>query len=107
MLYLMMQKADNEYLVKVGYSNGGTSRRRSAYRIHNPRAIMRSSCAGSVSMEHSCHCQLSSEGAERISGTEWFVTSPELFAILYREGMRHFRPKHSPIHFLEEFAKIP
>lgn len=105
MLYLMMQKTDGECLVKVGYSKGGTSQRRNAYRSYNPRAIMRSSCAGSTSMERSCHCQLLNEGAERILGTEWFVTSPELFAILYNEGMQHFRPEHSPIHFLEDFAK--
>lgn len=105
MLYLMMQKADGECLVKVGYSQGSTSQRRRAYRSHNPRAIMRSSCAGSTSMERSCHCQLSSEGAERIVGTEWFIVSSELFATLYREGMQHFRPNHSPIHFLEEFTK--
>ena len=107
MLYLMMQKADGEYLVKVGFSHGGTSQRRSSYRSHNPRAIMRSSCAGSTSMERSCHYQLTNEGAQRIVGTEWFVVTPELFTVLYNEGMKHFRPKHNPIHFLEEFSQNP
>lgn len=105
MLYLMMDKTDTECLVKVGYSKGGTAKRRTQYYGYNPRAIMRSSCAGSTSMECSCRTQLVNEGAQRILRTEWFVVSPELFAILYNEGMQHFRPKHSPIHFLEEFVK--
>ena len=48
MLYLMMDKTDKEYLVKVGFSHGGTGQRRKQYYSYNPRAIMRSSCAGRV-----------------------------------------------------------
>ena len=54
MLYLMMDKTDKEKLVKVGFSDGGTSKRRRQYYGYNPRAIMRSSCAGSRSMENTC-----------------------------------------------------
>lgn len=107
MLYLMMQKTDSECLVKVGYSKGGTSQRRRTYRSHNPRAIMRSSCAGSTAMEASCRSDLIQWGGVRITGTEWFTVSPELFQTLYQEGMRAFRPKHNPIHFLEEFSTNP
>ena len=103
MLYLMMDKTDKEYLVKVGYSKGETSRRRRQYRSYNPRAIMRSSCAGTISMETQCHQVLSRIGGARIGGTEWFVVSKEIFDKLYIEGMGYFRPNHSPIHFLEIF----
>lgn len=103
MLYLMMDKTDKEHLVKVGFSDGGTAKRRKQYYSYNPRAIMRSSCAGSRSMENSCHDTLAKAGAIRIKGTEWFVVSAELFNTLYTKGMAFFRPKHQPIHFLEEF----
>lgn len=105
MLYLMMSKTDNEYLVKVGFSNGTANlrTRRGAYRSHNPRAIMRSTCAGSMSMEGTCHSDLKRAGGVRIKGTEWFSISKELFDRLYNEGMKYFRPKHSPIHFPEKF----
>ena len=107
MLYLMMQKTDSLYLVKVGYSKGGTCQRRKTYYTYNPTAIMRSSCAGSTSMEHSCHCQLEEESICRVKGTEWFIVSQELFNTLYQEGMKHFRAEHNPIHFLENFSKTP
>ena len=103
MLYLMMDKTDKEYLVKVGFSDGGTSKRRKQYYSYNPRAIMRSSCAGSRSMERTCHAQLEDVGGVRIKGTEWFVVPKNVFDVLYREGMSAFRPNHKPIHFLEEF----
>lgn len=103
MLYLMMNKTDKEHLVKVGFSHGGTGQRRRQYYGYNPRAIMRSSCAGSREMESGCHSTLAKAGGVRIKGTEWFVVSAELFDTLYREGMAFFRPKHQPIHFLEEF----
>ena len=99
----MMDKTDKEYLVKVGFSNGETTRRRRQYRTYNPRAIMRSSCAGSTSMEARCHQDLIKLGGIRIGGTEWFVVSAELFNKLYNEGMSVFRPNHKPIHFLETF----
>ena len=107
MLYLMMQKTDGECLVKVGYSNGQAriTNRRATYYSHNPRAIMRSTCAGSTAMETACRDILVIKDAQRIPKTEWFVVSPELFATLYQEGMRYFLPKPTPIHFLEEFAK--
>ncbi len=105
MLYLMMDKNDTEYLVKVGYSKGGTAKRRSQYYSHNPKAIMRSSCAGSREAEKDCHAILAKQGGQRIKGTEWFIVSPALFWTLYEKGMAMFKPKQNPIHFLEEFEK--
>lgn len=107
MLYLMMNKTDKEYLVKVGYSKGGVSKRRAQYYGYNPRAIMRSACAGSREMENGCRAMLVNWGGVRIKGTEWFVVSRELFADLYIKGMSAFRPNHKPIHFLEEFENNP
>lgn len=103
MLYLMMDKTDKEYLVKVGYSKGGTTQRRSQYRGYNPRAIVRSSCAGSKEMEKACRKVLTECGGERVKGTEWFIVSYELFNLLYAKGMSIFYPKHEPIHFLENY----
>ena len=103
MLYLMMDKGEKDYLVKVGFSNGEVRTRRRAYRSHNPKAIMRSSCAGSTSMEQQCHSDLRRWGGTRISGTEWFTVPKTLFDELYEKGMGAFRPKHNPIHFLETF----
>jgi hypothetical protein len=102
MLYLMMHKGDNEYLVKVGYTTD-THKRRSSYRSHNPRAIMRSACAGQVSHESSCHWQLIFKGGKCVNGTEWYSVPKELFDILYEKGMGYFRPNYKPIHFLEDF----
>ena len=104
MLYLMMSTTHTKFLVKVGFSNGVRSlnNRRKAYYSHNPGAIMRSTCAGSVSMECQCHSQLSTIG-NRISGTEWFEVSEKIFDELYEKGMSYFRPNQQPIHFLEEF----
>lgn len=102
MLYLMMSKTDKEFLVKVGYSKGGTTQRRRQYYGYNPRAIMRSSCAGPRSTELQCHKQLAECGT-RIQGTEWFSVPSNVFDVLYKEGMAAFRPNHKPIHFLEEF----
>lgn len=104
MLYLMMDNLANSHLVKVGYSDGtkNLSKRRKSYYSHNPKAIMRSTCAGSRDMENVCHQTLSELGI-RISGTEWFEVPEFLFNSLYNEGMAFFRPNHKPIHFLEEF----
>lgn len=104
MLYLMMDNLTDSHLVKVGYSDGtkNLAKRRKSYYSHNPKAIMRSTCAGSRDMENSCHLTLSELG-NRISGTEWFEVSADLFNSLYTEGMAFFRPNHKPIHFLEEF----
>lgn len=104
MLYLMMDKTDKEYLVKVGYSKGGTAQRRRQYYGYNPKAIMRSSCAGSREMEQGCRNDLSKWGGTRIKGTEWFIIPKVLFDELYEKGMSVFRPKYQPIHFLEEFS---
>lgn len=103
MLYLMMDKNDKECLVKVGYSKGGTNKRRQQYYGYNPRAIMRSSCAGSRSSEQTAHQLLAEWGGERIKGTEWFIVPAALFWMLYEKGMSAFKPKQQPIHFLEEF----
>lgn len=104
MLYLMMDNLANSHLVKVGYSDGtkNLSKRRKSYYSHNPKAIMRSTCAGSRDMENACHQTLSELGI-RISGTEWFEVPEFLFNSLYNEGMAFFRPNHKLIHFLEEF----
>jgi hypothetical protein len=109
MLYLMMNKSDKELLVKVGFSDRPAKlrQRRLAYRSYNPRAIMRSSCAGNTAEEHNCHCTLSAAGGSRILGTEWFVVSQELFDELYNKGMGYFKPNYQPIHFLEEFSENP
>lgn len=105
MLYLMMDKADKECLVKVGYSKGGTAKRRAQYYGYNPRAIMRSSCAGSCEAEQHCRTLLTEWGGVRIKGTEWFVVPATLFWTLYEKGMEAFKPKQRPIHFLEEFEE--
>ena len=80
MLYLMMDNLANSHLVKVGYSDGTKtlSKRRKSYYSHNPKAIMRSTCAGSRDMENACHQTLSELGI-RISGTEWFEVPEFLF----------------------------
>ena len=103
MLYLMMDKTDKECLVKVGYSKGGTAQRRKQYYGYNPRAIMRSSCAGSRTNEKDAQNLLTEWGGERIPGTEWFIVDAPLFWTLYERGMSSFRPNQKPIHFLEEF----
>lgn len=103
MLYLMMDKRNGEYLVKVGFSNRKIENRRSAYYSYNPLAIMRSTCAGSSAMEKECHYSLTKWGGIRIKGTEWFVVSESLFNKLYEKGMSAFRPRYQPIHFLEKF----
>ena len=105
MLYLMMDKTDKEYLVKVGFSDRSAklSNRRRAYYSYNPKAIMRSSCAGNTSMERGCREDLTAWGGTRIKGTEWFIVPKHLFDELYKKGMSAFRPNHQPIHFLEEF----
>ena len=104
MLYLMMNKSNNKCLVKVGYSDGPANlkTRRKSYYGYNPTAIMRSSCAGSREMEKACRVLLTEMQGVRITGTEWFVVPEQIFNTLYREGMGLFRPKHKPIHFLEE-----
>ena len=105
MLYLMMNKCDGEYLVKVGFSDrqANLRTRRRVYYSYNPKAIMRSSCAGNTEMEKECRTDLIKWGGTRIKGTEWFVVPKHLFDELYEKGMSAFRPKHQPIHFLEEF----
>lgn len=105
MLYLMMNKTEGACLVKVGFSDGPANlkTRRKAYHSYNPRAIMRSSCAGNTEMEKSCRSDLIKFGGERIKGTEWFIVPRPLFDELYQSGMAFFRHKHKPIHFLEEF----
>ncbi len=99
MLYMMMQKgANNTFYVKVGVTRNSVKSRYSQYKTHNPCAFLRSSCAGVNAAENSCHKTLSKIG-ERISGTEWFIVSEEVYTTLYEQGMRYFYPKHSPIYF--------
>lgn len=105
MLYLMMNKCDNQFLVKVGYSDGtkNLKTRRKAYYSYNPTAIMRSSCAGSRGAESVCRTLLVEMGGIRITGTEWFSVAPLVYNKLYNEGLKVLRPKQNPIHFIEEF----
>lgn len=105
MLYLMMNKTDKTYLVKVGYSDGtrNLSNRRKQYFSYNPTAIMKSSCAGPSCSENTCHAMLAEMGGQRIKGTEWFYVSEALFNDLYKQGMGLFKPNQKPIHFIEEF----
>lgn len=107
MLYLMMNKTEGACLVKVGFSDGTANlkTRRKAYRSYNPLAIMRSSCAGTIEMEKDCRSTLIKFGGNRIGGTEWFIVPRPLFDELYQSGMAFFRPKHKPIHFLENFEE--
>lgn len=102
MLYLMLHKGDNEYLAKVGFTSD-VDKRRYSYRSHNPRAIMRSCCAGQITHESSCHYKFSLNGAKCVNGTEWYSVPKELFDKLYEQGMGFFREKHKPIHFMENF----
>lgn len=103
MLYLMMDKNAKMNLVKVGFSDGQSNlkTRRKAYFSYNPLAIMRSSCAGSRTMEKTCHGKLAEWGCS-LSGTEWFIVPNELFDKLYKSGLSVFYPK-SNVHFLEKF----
>lgn len=105
MLYLMMDKGAGYNLVKIGYSDGlrKLHQRRGAYFSYNPRAIMRSSCAGSRQQELESRAKLVEMEARRIPSTEWFEVSDEVFQLLYEKGMEVFRPTHQPIHFLECF----
>ena len=99
MLYLMMDQKKNCNLVKVGESRK-VNDRRSNYKSHNPFAIMRSTCAGTEYEEAKCHSMLYRLG-QRVSGTEWFIVSDEVFAMLYREGMGYFYPENKKIYFHE------
>jgi hypothetical protein len=96
----MLQKGDNEYLAKVGYTSD-IDKRKYLYHSHNPRAIMRSACAGQLRHETSCHSKLYMAGGQCVKGTEWFSISKDFFDKLYKEGMGYFRPNHQPIYFLE------
>lgn len=101
MLYLMMNKANDKYLVKIGMAKHPRERR-AQYKGYNPTAIMRSTCAGTRKEEYRAHEKLASIG-KRISGTEWFEVEKETFDELYEKGMGAIRPLQSPIHFLDEF----
>lgn len=101
MLYLMMDQKKDCNLVKVGESRH-LDARRSSYKSHNPFAIMRSTCAGTEPQEKQCHSKMYSLG-KRIPGTEWFVVSDEVFAMLYQQGMGYFFPKGRNIYFNEKF----
>lgn len=104
MLYLMLDKRGEQYFAKVGLAKA-PSRRRSAYKTHNPCAIMRSTCAGTESAENSAHYTLGRSAIRRVNGTEWFEVSAEVFAELYEKGMGYIRPNQKPIHFIEKFEE--
>ena len=101
MLYLMMDQKKNYNLVKVGESRQ-LDNRRSNYKSHNPFAIMRSTCAGTESEERKCHTMLYTLG-QRVTGTEWFIVSDEVFTMLYNYGMGYFFPEKKKIYFHEIF----
>jgi hypothetical protein len=102
MLYLMMNKVNDKYLVKVGETSNIETRRR-AYKSANPYAIMRSTCAGTEDEEKAAHRLLATMGT-KVKGTdEWFEVSNEVFEEFYQKGMGKVRPKQSPIKFREEF----
>lgn len=106
MLYLMMNKNENAYLIKVGFSDGPANLkvRRKSYFSYNPMAIMRSSCAGNTAMERKCRDVLLKNGCMRITGTEWFIVPRPLFDELYEKGMGFFHQQiRTQIHFLETF----
>ena len=101
MLYLMMDKKSDKYLVKIGVTRN-LRQRRNNYKSHNPFAIMRSSCAGTEADERRCHLILLKIG-KRVTGTEWFEINEKDFDTLYSAGMRYFKPNHNPIYFNEKF----
>lgn len=109
MLYLMMDRTPNTYIVKVGMSKNPSQRRRD-YKSLNPLAIMRCECAGMRTEENYCHSALAKIG-NRIKGTEWYIVSEEIFTNLYENGILALyekRKKTSPkrIKFLETFETI-
>ena len=102
MLYLMMNKADNKYLVKVGKSSDLPTRRK-FYQSANPTAIMRSTCAGTGNEERAAHRLLATMGT-KLSGTnEWYEVNKETFDDFYKKGMGKVRPQTARIKFREEF----
>lgn len=103
MLYLMLDKRNNQFFAKVGMAKRPSERRR-AYSTHNPCAIMRSTCAGTGNEENLCRSALSKRSIRRIGSTEWFEVTEEVFTLLYENGMGFLRPKQKPIHFLEKFS---
>lgn len=101
MLYLMLDKRENQYYAKVGLAKRPRERRR-AYATHNPCAIMRSTCAGMGNEEAICQNKLSQMSICRIGSTEWYEVDKRTFEYLYTYGMGALRPKQQPIHFVEE-----
>lgn len=101
MLYLMMEKSNNKFFVKVGESRSPKTRRKT-YKTHNPTAIMRSTCAGTASAEKASRVVLDKLG-KRLEGSEWYEVNETVFNKFYLEGLKVVRPNQSPIKFLEEF----
>lgn len=101
MLYLMMEKSNNKFFVKVGESTNLDARRKT-YKTHNPTAIMRSTCAGRKDAEKLARTVLDKLG-KRLSRSEWYEVDETVFNRFYSEGLKVVRPKQSPIHFKEEF----
>jgi hypothetical protein len=102
MLYLMMNKVNDKYLVKVGKTSNIDNRRR-AYKSANPYAIMRSTCAGTANEEKAAHRLLATIGTKVKETNEWYEVSKEVFEEFYQEGMGKVRPRQRPINFKEEF----
>ena len=102
MLYLMLDKRNNQFFAKVGLAKRPKERRR-AYSTHNPCAIMRSTCAGTGAEELRCREVLGRYSLRRLGSTEWFEVDEKTFNLLYKKGMGLLRPNQKPIHFLETF----
>lgn len=101
MLYLMMEKSNDKFFVKVGESRSPKTRRKT-YKTHNPTAIMRSTCAGTASAEKASRVVLDKLG-KRLEGSEWYEVNEAVFNKFYLEGLKVVRPNQSPIKFIEEF----
>ena len=106
MLYLMLDKGDGHYFAKCGITTS-PKKRLYNYKTHNPTAIMRSTCAGTGSVEHLAQNVLASMSIRRVNSSEWFEVSKEVFDMLYEKGMGILRPNQKPIHFIEKYSKTP
>lgn len=90
MVYIVVdKKADNVYLAKPGVTRH-LGERKSGYHTHNPLAKMVCACAGTESAEKYCFSYLQNLGARRITGTEWFYITEEMYNAILQLGMEFF-----------------
>ena len=88
MSYMVLDKKDNNYMVKVGMSRN-LQKRINDYKSHNPLAIVICSCAGTEREEKYCHNMLS-QVYQRIKGTEWFLVDEKFYYDCMSFGFRIF-----------------